>query len=107
LTLIPKDIYNYIRKVRLEELDRKSPVQWLLEVNYLPLSLPLYLPLSTYTDLYRSSKATTLTLDISLKVDLSSDLPFYIQPPLHSGRRILISCSLIVPIRPTGSICHS
>ena len=105
LSLIPKDIYNYIQKARLEELDGRTPIQWLLEVGYLPLYLSL--PLSTYTDLYRSFKATTSTLNISLKVDLSSDLPLYIRSPLYSGSRILISCSLIAPIRPTGSICHS
>jgi hypothetical protein len=73
VTLIPKDIYNLTQKARLEELDGRTPIQWLLEVRYLPLYLPL--PLSTYTNLYRSFKTTTLTLDISLKVDLFSDLP--------------------------------
>jgi hypothetical protein len=27
LTLIPKDIYNYIQKAKLEELDRRTPIQ--------------------------------------------------------------------------------
>ena len=42
--LIPKDISNLIQKARLEELDGRTPIQWLLEVRYLPLYLPLYLP---------------------------------------------------------------
>jgi hypothetical protein len=100
--LILKDIYNFTQKAKLKELDRKTPIQWLLDVRYLP-----FLPLSTYTDLYRSFQATTSTLDISLKVDLSSDLPLYIRPPLYSRSRIPISYSLITPIRPTGLTCHS
>ena len=35
--LIPKDISNLIQKARLEELDGRTPIQWLLEVRYLPL----------------------------------------------------------------------
>jgi hypothetical protein len=99
--LIRKDISNLIQKARLEELDGRTPIQWLLEVRYLPLYLPVY------TNLYRSLKTTTLILNISPKVDLSSDLPLYIQPLSYFGSRILISYSSIVPIRPTGSTCHS
>jgi hypothetical protein len=101
MLLIPKDISNFIQKARLEELDGRTPIQWLLEVRYLPLYL------GTYTNLYRSLKVTTSTLDISPNLDLSNDLASYIQPPLYSGRRILISCSSIVLIRPTGSTCYS
>jgi hypothetical protein len=36
-SLTPKDIYNYTQKARLEELDGRTPIQWLLEVRYLPL----------------------------------------------------------------------
>jgi hypothetical protein len=36
LSLIPKDIYNFTQKARLEELDGRTPIQWLLEVRYLP-----------------------------------------------------------------------
>jgi hypothetical protein len=42
--IIGKDISNLIQKARLEELDGRTPIQWLLEVRYLPLYLPLYLP---------------------------------------------------------------
>jgi hypothetical protein len=70
--LIRKDISNLIQKARLEELDGRTLIQWLLEVRYLPLYLPVY------TNLYRSLKTTTLILNISPKVDLSSDLPLYI-----------------------------
>jgi hypothetical protein len=52
--LILKDISNLIQKARLKELDGRTPIQWLLEVRYLPLYLSLYLPLylhlSTYTN---------------------------------------------------------
>jgi hypothetical protein len=99
-SLIAKDISNFIQKARLEELDGRTSIQWLLEVKIPAL-------LDTYTDLYRSFKVATSTLDISLKMDLSSDLPLFIQPLSFSGNRILISCSWIVPIRPTGTICHS
>jgi hypothetical protein len=47
--LIRKDISNLIQKARLEELDGRTPIQWLLEVRYLPLYLPLYLPILTCT----------------------------------------------------------
>jgi hypothetical protein len=39
VSLVPKDISNLIQKARLEELDGKTPIQWLLEVKYLPLTL--------------------------------------------------------------------
>jgi hypothetical protein len=100
LSLIPKDISNFTQKARLEELDGRTPIQWLLEVRYLPF-------LSTYTNLYRSFKVVTLILDISLKVGLSNDLLSSTLSPVYSGRRILISYSLIVPIRPTDTTCHS
>jgi hypothetical protein len=102
--LLPKDIYNFIQKARLEELDGRTLIQWLLEV-IIPALIPAFL--DTYTDLYRSFKATTSTLDISLNLDPSSDLPLYIQSPLFSGNRILVSCSLIAPIRLIGTICYS
>jgi hypothetical protein len=69
--LIPKDISNFTQKARLEELGRRTLIQWLLEVRYLPLYL------GTYTNLYRSFKMTTSTLDISPNLDLSNDLPSY------------------------------
>jgi hypothetical protein len=38
VSLIPKDTYNFTQKARLEELGGRTPIQWLLEVRYLPLS---------------------------------------------------------------------
>jgi hypothetical protein len=37
IPLISKDIANITQKLRLEELDGRTPIQWLLEVRYLPL----------------------------------------------------------------------
>ena len=37
--LIPKNISNFTQKARLEELDRRTLIQWLLEVRYMPLYL--------------------------------------------------------------------
>jgi hypothetical protein len=99
-SLIPKDISNFIQKARLEELDGRTPIQWLLEVRYPPF-------LYTYTDLYRSFKVVNSALDISLKMDLFNDLPLSIQPPLYSGSSTLISYSLIAPIRLIDTTCHS
>jgi hypothetical protein len=31
--LIPRDIYNLLAKLRMEELAGKTPIEWLLEVN--------------------------------------------------------------------------
>ena len=41
MPLIAKDISNIIQKARLKELDGRTPIQWLLEVNCLPLFLLL------------------------------------------------------------------
>jgi hypothetical protein len=104
--LLLKDISNLIQKARLEELDRRTLIQWILEVIALPCpALPCFY--STYTNLYRSFKVVILLPNIGQKVDLLSDLLLYIQPPLYFGSKILISCSLIVPIRLIGTKCYS
>jgi hypothetical protein len=43
LTLIPKDIYNFTQKARLEELAGRTPIQWLLEVLPCPAFIVLIL----------------------------------------------------------------
>jgi hypothetical protein len=40
ISLIPKDLANLTQKARLKDLDGRTPIQWLLEVRYLPLYLP-------------------------------------------------------------------
>jgi hypothetical protein len=32
--LIPRDIYNLLASMRVEELDGKTPVEWLLQASY-------------------------------------------------------------------------
>jgi hypothetical protein len=40
--LIPKDISNLTQRLRFNELDGKTPIQWLLEVRYYPFYSILY-----------------------------------------------------------------
>lgn len=67
LSWTQKDIGNLAQKAKLEELDGRTSIQWLLEIRYCTCSL------DTYTDLNRRFKPVTLTLDVTLTMDLSND----------------------------------
>jgi hypothetical protein len=101
--LIPRDIYNLLASLRTEELDGKTPVEWLLKVWKLVVSI---YPITNYLSRNSKKKATIQKNMLILILIALKDYSFFILTLLHSSKSIPMLFSWIVHTKPTDFECH-